>query len=284
MKLSLKMVALIFVMGAIFQVKAQNDLVFINETLDEFFNHFVAKKDQNLFAQYYNKISVLLQEEKSGEALNKDLFKLGLVQLKFDHRNWFDAINFCIEQSKKQKNDNELKKVQIFLTRYGAYQDFLRIKEKLKQKNIVPNFFDNEFDDFSNRVVDNDYKGLFKAYYIRLSQDVSQGSKEKIKATNTYLLSKALESLENDKKDWFDAVSIFLSSVELQEDKENNIDLQQAQLFLRRYGAYQEFLEIKDVDVLQQESTSFIANVGSFFSNVGQTVAGWFGFGAAKSA
>ena len=57
-----------------------------------------------------------------------------------------------------------------------------------------------------------------------------------------------------------------------------------ARLFLRRYGAYQEFLENRALaGVTEEPRSGMFTQIGSFFSNIGKTVAGWFGFGVTQT-
>lgn len=141
-------------------------------------------------------------------------------------------------------------------------------------------FVDDKFSDFLNRIVVEDDREIFASYYISLSEDVSKKDEAKIKRTYNYLFEKALSALERDQKEWFKEMRVFL-----EDPKQDESTLKEAQLFLRRYGAYQEFVDIKNIEIERQKTPiGVFATVGNFFSRVGQTVSGWFGFGATKQA
>jgi hypothetical protein len=274
--------------ASVLRVVAGVDLSFIDEKFDAFLVRIVPEADRSLFSNYYGKISALLNAGDA-EITHDELFKRALAHLKKEHKDWFSVINTCIKEKVKKKDDPILQKVQTFLTRYGVYRDFLDARKSVgKIKKLqLPDFVDEKFVDFVNRVVPQDERDIFSLYYARLSSETAKGDSSQIKATHSYLFAKALDSLKVDRPEWFKQMAQFLSNMDITGDQKLDEKIEKAQLFLRRYGAYQEFLEIKDVDIAQEEKKSeggILAQIGSFFSNMGQTIAGWFGFGVTKTA
>ncbi len=261
---------------------------FIDEKFDAFLERIVAKNDRALFSNYYGKISALLNAGGDEDINYEGFFKKALANLKRDHSDWFDIVDRCIKERPKKKDDPLLQKVQTFLTRYGVYCDFLDIRKQALAERNLPNFVDGKFEDFINRVVAQDDRDLFALYYARLSEETTRGDSSKIRATHSYFFSKALEDMKKNKPEWFKEISQFLSGAKITGDTQVDSKIEKAQLFLRRYGAYQEFCEIKDFDRKHEdkiaEKRGVLAQIGTLFSNIGKTVAGWFGFGVAKSA
>jgi len=139
-------------------------------------------------------------------------------------------------------------------------------------------FTNDKFSEFLKRVVADKDVELFSSYYIALNDDVGR-DKARAKSTHIFLFEKALVSLEKEHNNWLESIKTFLSA-----DKPEEVELKKVQVFLRRYGAYQEYLAIRDVEFKKSDMPiGFFAKIGDAFSSIGQMVVGWFGFGATKT-
>jgi len=146
-------------------------------------------------------------------------------------------------------------------------------------------FLDKQFDDFLIRFVAIEDHKTFWNYYEKIMNSLKYVDTATKNNTTMYLFRKAFHALKKEHRAWYDEIASYGSQAQVTGDKHKDGITAQYYTFLGRYGAYQEFLS-KKVRGKKKEwgNPGIIAQVGSFFSGFGQTVAGWFGFGATKSA
>ena len=100
---------------------------------DGFLDHIVEnKEDHELFKRYYSKLNNKLQESKEDtrKSAYNYLHNLAVNKLESAQPEWFTAIKPYFENadSQEDKDVNNRVKISFFLTRYGAYQEFLKKK------------------------------------------------------------------------------------------------------------------------------------------------------------
>ena len=146
-------------------------------------------------------------------------------------------------------------------------------------------FLDKRFDDFLTRFVAVEDHKTFGHYYEKIMNSFKYVDTATRNNTNRYLFRKAFHVLEKEHCTWYDEIASYGAQAQVTGDTHKDDITAQYYTFLRRYGAYQEFLSKKGWgEKKERVSPSIITQIGSFFSGLGQTVAGWFGFGATKSA
>jgi len=146
-------------------------------------------------------------------------------------------------------------------------------------------FLDKQVDDFLIRFVAVEHHKTFENYYEKIMNSLKYVDTETKNNTTLYLFHKAFHALKKEHRTWHDEIASYGEQAQVTGDKDKDDMIMQYYTFLGRYGAYQEFLSKKVWGEKNERlSPGIIAQVGSFFSGLGQTVAGWFGFGATKSA
>ncbi len=155
-------------------------------------------------------------------------------------------------------------------------------------------FIDNKFDDFVNRVVPNESDKLgFRKYYTRLQEKMKESKSPKQRATRQYLYQVALDNLAKKHEDWHKQINSFFTDARFNVDESFDTLRGYVRHFLVWYGAYEEYLTVKLLAThkdVQQKSIvdekvdsddsfqlSLWENVTSYISDVGNTIASWFG-------
>ena len=113
---------------------------FIDANFDDFINRLVAQdQEKNEFKVYYSTLSKKMQEadEQKRRATFRYLYDLALAQLKEKHSDWYQEINPLVTEPKfvlDEQLDDMRKIIRFFLTRYGAYEEYLNLKKSVKEK------------------------------------------------------------------------------------------------------------------------------------------------------
>lgn len=271
-------------------VRVLADLSFVDEKFGDFLVRFVPDADRDGFSSYYQKFSNLLAGGKEVEVTAEKTFKRAMAYLQKDHTDWFKEIAEKAKTARAggTKAVKQLQGIQIFLARYSAYKDFLVVRSRTKTPDL-PGFIDQKFDDFIARFVFRDHREKFANYYARLTRELAMSDDGRKKETFRYLNSRALENLSNNHAEWYSELASYLAGVKAAGGEQNSAKFEVARRFLRRYGAYCEYqkIEVGHVrgDLPQEEQSSgLFAQIGSFFSGIGQTFVGWFGFGERTTA
>jgi len=114
---------------------------FIDAKFDKFVTRLVKEEHREEFRKYYALLNEKMREADEGKvyATYKRLFATARENLKTEHADWYTLIDPYISEAHlvlDTKYDDVRKASKIFLTRYGAYQEFLKFKGfKRKAKN-----------------------------------------------------------------------------------------------------------------------------------------------------
>jgi len=113
-----------------------NNLDFIDSKFDGFLDRVVQdKEDHDLFKRYYSKLNQKIQdsEEESRKSAYHYLHNLALKKLEGNQPEWHKAIKLSLEEHSNEERGNVDDRVMVsfFLTRFGAYQEFLKKKSML---------------------------------------------------------------------------------------------------------------------------------------------------------
>ena len=156
-------------------------------------------------------------------------------------------------------------------------------------------FIEIDFDKFMSRIIENDEEQRkFKVYYANLSNKLRESDQEKKDRTYTYLYHLALDRLKVKHQDWFDALAPLITdpryTLSLKFDETRKL----VKFFLTRYGAYEEYLNMKSsIDkkqlVKNEESKTsdgiapsswqvFKNYAGRKIADASSAVSSWFGF------
>ncbi len=152
-------------------------------------------------------------------------------------------------------------------------------------------FIDANIDDFTNRVLSQDEeKNEFKAYYSTLSKKIQEADDTKRRATFRYLCDLALNQLKDKHTDWYQEILPVVSDPRFVLDEQLDEMRKILRFFLTRYGAFEEYLNLKKSISMKQEgkpdvlSNAAIDDVGlwetvkSYVSSAKNSIASWFGF------
>jgi hypothetical protein len=155
-------------------------------------------------------------------------------------------------------------------------------------------FIDANFDDFVNRVLTQDQeKNEFKVYYSTLSKKMQEADEQKRRATFRYLYDLALGQLKDKHAEWFQEINPLVSDAKFVLDEQLDDMRKIIRFFLTRYGAYEEYLnlkkgvEAKAHDQLAQTSSAdqgLWESFKSYMNSASNTLAGWFGLGSTTVA
>lgn len=245
--------------------------------MKDFVQQFVAEPEQLPFVRYYEEFSKMFVKETVAQ---QEAWRAALYQKAMAYLNAHDAVtsDFIAGRIKRLRSapgdhTKELENIERFLTRCGVYADFVELKGKSAEFKVVRAFADDAFTDFVRRIVaPHDHVG-FTRYYEVLSEKLNSCDEHKRLVTYKYLFSKALSDLETKHADWY-AVLMHYGVPDFRAAQEDMVAAK-ARMFLRRYGAYQEYLEVTG-----QLNNGFFASLGSFCSTIGKTISGWFGVSA----
>ena len=132
------------------QANAEGDrkLGFIDANLEDFVIRVVPQdEDRNQFKIYYAHLAQKIQEAKEKEPLKERatyryLYNLALENLKTKHADWYQEIVPFVSNPVLTLDDNldEVRKmIKFFLTRYGAYEEFLsyRATKNLEKQTLL---------------------------------------------------------------------------------------------------------------------------------------------------
>jgi len=261
------------------QVCAKSDLSFVDAQFSGFLDRVVQKNEHDEFLRFFTTFTQRFsaKEQDKQEIIRTELFTKALYYLKRDKTPWYESVNQCVAEGKERGDQagDDLQKVQIFLSRYGAYMAFLETKAKTaREQRPLPEFVKKQFHDFVAYVVPQKDQERFTRYYTKVMGEITKAGEPMKEATLAYLSNRAVAALQAERVEWHNAIQPYLV------DKNEFV-----QLFLQRYGAYQEFLEIRALrGQSESDGQGMFASIGSYFSNVGTTIAGWFGFGQTQAA
>lgn len=152
-------------------------------------------------------------------------------------------------------------------------------------------FIDANFDDFAKRLVLSEQElNEFKAYYSTLSKKMKECEEPKRKATYRYLYDLALSNMEKKHSDWYTEIKPFVSDPRYTLDEQLDDARNIIKFFLTRYGAYEEYLNLKTMvkekeaanQVKVAESSGLWDSLKSYVSSASNKVAGWFGYGSSQ--
>jgi len=137
----IKIVALLFIT----QLDAvDKKLLFIDAHLDDFAIRVISSEQERAqFKVYYGQLTQKMHEAKEKEprkerATYRYLYNLALKNLKSKHADWYQEISPFVTDPALTLDDelHEVRKViKFFLTRYGAYEEFLNYKAGCNMMN-----------------------------------------------------------------------------------------------------------------------------------------------------
>ena len=116
---------------------ADKKLSFIDANLDDFVNRVVTNdEERNQFKVYYAHLAQKIQEAKESEpakerATYRYLYNLALEKMQSKHADWYQELAPFVSNPTLTLDDNldQVRKViKFFLTRYGAYEEFLNFR------------------------------------------------------------------------------------------------------------------------------------------------------------
>ncbi len=141
-------------------------------------------------------------------------------------------------------------------------------------------FIDNKFEDFLTRlhISSSKEREEFGSYYSSVCSKLKETEEVKKRVAEGYLYKIALEGMQKKHPAWHKALEPFISDPRITLDTEiNNVRLFIGG-FLLRYGAYEEFIHVKNKSVPQQDGflTSLWKNVKNYTVAAKNTVTGWF--------
>lgn len=152
-------------------------------------------------------------------------------------------------------------------------------------------FIDANFEDFVNRVLTMEQERTeFKVYYSTLSKKIQEADEGKKRATYRYLYDLAMSRLQEKHTDWYEEMKPFVTDPKLTLDEQLDDARKIIKFFLTRYGAFEEFNNLKQL-VKEKEAeqasgvkvasgTGLWDSLTSYVSSATNKVAGWFGFGS----
>jgi len=129
---------------------ADKKLSFIDANLNDFILRVIDKEEErSQFKVYYSHLAQKIQQAKETEpakerATYRYLYNLALENLKTKHAEWYKEIEPFVSNPTLTLDDNldEVRKViKFFLTRYGAYEEFInyRASHAAKTEALVKN-------------------------------------------------------------------------------------------------------------------------------------------------
>ncbi len=248
----------------------------VGSSMKDFVLRFVPQAEQQQFVKYYEEFSKMFENVKKEkqEATRVALFKKAMMYLHDHDAKTHSFIVNCIQQLrlKKDNNQSELENLERFLTHCGVYADFVELKGMSADLKQLQAFADDSFGGFLNRIVASHNHAAFTRYYEDLSARLTKCDEKKKIVTYKYLFGKAMSDLESAHADWHSVLMPYGSPESLDTVAAQDMATARARLFLRRYGAHQEFLEITG-----QANQGIFAALGSVCSSIGKTISGWFG-------
>lgn len=147
-------------------------------------------------------------------------------------------------------------------------------------------FIDANFDDFANRMTQNEQERQeFRNYYANLSKKIQETEDKKRDATFRYLYKVALDDMEKKNADWFNEIKPFVSDPRFTLDGSLDKVREILRFFLTRYGAFVEYKNLKN-SINAQNQDQVASNAGifgtvkSYVSAAGNKIASIFGFGS----
>lgn len=272
----------VFLIGLLLSVPCAHAVIMDNSRLigapmKDFMRSLVAEKDQAAFVAYYEEFSKLFEHEskEKQDATRSVLFQKGMHYLAHNDAATHQAVSSKIKQLRTMKNNKkELENTERFLAHCGMYASFIELKGKSAELKNLRAFADDSFTDFVRRIVAPQDQTAFSRYYEILSEKMNECGQDKRDETYEYLFSKALADLESNHADWYGIVAPYGSYKNAVASQD--VVGSKARMFLRRYGAYQDYLIFSG-----QKNAGFLGAIGSFCSSVGKKVAGWFNSSAA---
>lgn len=119
-------------------------LAFIDSSLDDFINRVITQEeDRNQFKAYYANLAQKIHEAKEKDpkkerATYRYLYQIAFDNLQKKHADWYEEIAPFVNDVRFTLDDQleDVRKViRFFLTRYGAYEEFLNFKVAREQKD-----------------------------------------------------------------------------------------------------------------------------------------------------
>lgn len=113
---------------------------FIDAQFDDFINRMcINNQEKDEFKIYYSSLTKKIEEtdEEKRRATFRYLYDLALANLKEKHVLWYNDINPLVSEPKfvlDERFDDMRKIIRFFLTRYGAYEEYLQCKKEMNAK------------------------------------------------------------------------------------------------------------------------------------------------------
>jgi hypothetical protein len=248
----------------------------ITASMKDFVLTFVPAVEQVQYVNYYQEFVKLFNEESVNkqDAARAGLFAKAMSYLQGNSPDTYEVVVNRIHQlhANKKTQKAELDTLERFLERVGVYADFVELKVVNADWKVLQTFADESFVGFLQRIVTPHNQAGFANYYERLSVKINESDHHKQRVTLDYLFEKALSDLEVTHADWH----AVLTPYRFLDGNKNAMVTNQAHIFLRRYGAYQEYMELTG-----QSYKGFFDTVTTACVNLGKTVGEWFGFKSA---
>lgn len=141
-----RVIALCLTVGAASLHAAGKKLDFIDANLEGFVHRVITQDDErNQFKVYYSHLSQKMQQAKDADpekerATYRYLYNLALERLQEKHAEWYQEIAPFVNNPALTLDEHlhEVRKmIRFFLTRYGAYEEFLNYRQAHAAKNTL---------------------------------------------------------------------------------------------------------------------------------------------------
>lgn len=151
------------------------------------------------------------------------------------------------------------------------------LKDNAKENPLF--FVDVKFDEFLARVVPQDKQPEFTQYYASLIKQTEGMSESDLRKVKAIYYDRAIVALQKDRPEWHKTLQIYYSNPLVTLDPKFDNVRMVVSSFLIRYGAYEDYCSRKAVQ-LAENNPGMWGTFKTYVSSVGNTIAGWFGFGA----
>lgn len=153
--------------------------------------------------------------------------------------------------------------------------------QKISQTDNPLFFVDVKFEDFLARVVPEDIRTEFNAFYAYFIQQTQGMTETEIRKVRAVYYDKAIAMLQKDHPEWLSKVQPYYNNPLITLDTKFEKVRMVVGSFLIRCGVYADYCTRKS-EVLaknNQVDAGVWSTVTSYMASLGNTIAGWFGFG-----
>lgn len=139
-------------------------------------------------------------------------------------------------------------------------------------------FVDVKFEDFVTRVVPQDKQAEFTQFYAHLIKQTEGMTETDMRKVKAVYYDRAIAALQKNRPEWHKTLQIYYGNPLVTLDPKFDNVRTVVSSFLIRYGAFEDYCT-KRATQLAQNTPGVWDTVRSYASSVGNTIAGWFGYG-----